>query len=170
MFKVKREETAKLNHQVNQLKQDEIKDYHQQLSRYLKNVVVLSLRVLYNNSCTNYSINLDSPKGSLEEQLGELIDKPPYLGDLSLPEFLGQTSEDGNKYDIIDLPKGYLYIYLDGRVAKIMYHVDKPDHLNPYLDVNKTFKSELPTLLRDNGVVMTWLYSLSRLTSLIKLL
>lgn len=172
MFKVTYKDTTRLNRKVNQLKQDNIKEYKHELAVYLRNFVVLSLKCLYTNSCTDYSIELNNPSNPVESQLVQLINQPPELGDLSLPRFLGQVEpETGEVYDIIDLPKGYLYVSLPekGKV-NIKYHIDKPNHENPYLDVNKSFKTELPALLRDNGVVMSGVYSLSRIISLIKML
>ena len=172
MFKVTYRETTKLNREVNWLKQDNIKEYKHELAIYLRNFVVLSLKCLSTNSCTDYSIELNNPSNPIESQLVQLINQPPKLGDLSLPRFLGQVdSETGKVYDIIDLPKGYLYVSLpENNKMNIQYHIDKPNHANPYLDVNKSFKTELPTLLRDNGVVMSGVYSLSRIISLIKML
>ena len=172
MLKVTHKETAKLNRQVDQLKQDNIKEYHHELTIYLKNVVVLSLKCLYTNSCTDYTIDINKPNNPVEKQLVALINNPPQLGDLSLPRFMGQTEEGTeDPYDIIDLPKGYLYVNLiSNEKLNIRYHIDKPNHVNPYLDTKKSFKSALPTLLRDNGVVMTGMYSLSKLLSIIKIL
>lgn len=172
MFKVTYRETTKLNRKVNRLKQDNIKEYKHELAVYLRNFVVLSLKCLYTNSCTDYSIELNNPSNPVESQLVQLINQPPKLGDLSLPSFLGQVDSETDKvYDIIDLPKGYLYVSLpENNKMNLQYHIDKPNHANPYLDVNKSFKTELPTLLRDNGVVMSGVYSLSRIISLIKML
>lgn len=156
MFKVTYRETTILN----------------ELAVYLRNFVVLSLKCLSTNSCTNYSIELNNPSNPVESQLVQLINQPPKLGDLSLPSFLGQVdSETGKVYDIIDLPKGYLYVSLpENNKMNLQYHIDRPNHANPYLDVNKSFKTELPTLLRENGIVMSGVYSLSRIISLIKML
>lgn len=172
MFKVTYRETTKLNRKVNQIKQDNIKEYKHELAIYLRNFVVLSLKCLYTNNCTDYSIELNNPSNQVESQLIQLINQPPKLGDLSLPRFLGQIdSKTGNVYDIIDLPKGYLYVNLTkNNKVNIQYHIDKPNHVNPYLDANKSFRTELPALLRDNGIVMSGVYSLSRIISLIKML
>lgn len=172
MFKVTYRETTKLNRKVNRLKQDNIKEYKHELAVYLRNFVVLSLKCLYTNSCTNYSIKLNNPSNPVESQLVQLIKQPPKLGDLSLPRFLGQVeSETGKVYDIIDLPKGYLYVSLtEDKKVNLQYHIDRPNHTNPYLDVNKSFKTELPALLRENGIVMSGVYSLSQILSLVKML
>ena len=146
---------------------------------YINQVSELAINVLNENNSTHYDGEIIS-KNQISNinqadsiKLGILLNDPPKLGYLSLPAFLGYGSKfDTDNQELIKLNRGYLYIHRDKNSNKFSldYHLEKPDTMNPYLDAGKSFKSELPNLIRDNGLVTTQLYLFSRIFSLIKLL
>lgn len=91
---------------------------------------------------------------------------PPLLEDLSLPSFFENTGAE-----VINLPKGYLYITLDkdNDTYHLVYH-ENTASLSPYLDMGRTISNTVPTLLREGTVVSTGAWSISRIYDLVKLL
>ena len=179
MFNSKHKEIRKSNRIVYKLKKKQVKLYKKALDSYINQVSELAINVLNENNSTHYDgeiiskdqINNVNQANSIK--LGILLNEPPQLGYLSLPAFLGYGSKfDTDNQELIKLNRGYLYIHRDKNSNKFSldYHLEKPDTMNPYLDAGKSFKSELPNLIRDNGLVTTQLYLFSRIFSLIKLL
>ena len=139
----------------------------------------MAINILNENKATHYTgqilskdrVNNTDQADSIK--LGLLLNEPPKLGYLSLPAFLGYGSKiDKDNQELIKLKQGYLYIHCnkDDNTFTLDYHLEKPDTMNPYLDAGKSFKSELPNLIRDNGLITTQVYLFSRIFSLIKLL
>ncbi|MFT8825412.1 MAG: hypothetical protein ABF536_06165 [Liquorilactobacillus mali] len=161
MFKAEKKQVEIVNKPIYNLKQQEVEQYRAELQNYSQRVVLLSLKLLKDKEVTAYKV-------STEEELGKLLSDPPELGDLSLPQFLGQIDKAGNSYEVVDLPYGYLYIIKSDDGYHISFHLEKPSELNPYLDAKKTFKQVYPAIIRDTSKVATTTFTISRLFTLLK--
>ncbi|MDV7758268.1 hypothetical protein [Liquorilactobacillus mali] len=161
MFKAEKKQVEIVNKPIYNMKQQEVEQYRAELQNYSQRVVLLSLKLLKDKEVTAYKI-------SAEEELGKLLSSPPELGELSLPQFLGQVGKEGNPYEVVDLPYGYLYIIKGSDGYHIAFHLEKPSELNPYLDAKKTFKQVYPAIIRDTSKVATTTFTISRIFTLLK--
>ena len=162
------DKSAKYNNkQVFLLKKRQIKNYKAELSSYIDRVSDLAFQLLDNENTTKYTGNMK------EGELGALLENPPNLNGLSLPAFLGSGSDiDKDNQEIIDARYGYLYISRspEDSTYTLVFHLEKPDEFNPYLDAHKSFKQALPMIIRDNGIATTQLYGISRILSIFKII
>lgn len=151
-----------VNNEVNKAKKRHIKRYEKALSEYIDDVSRLALYKITDNK--DFKFDYCKVVADITDQLGRLLLNPPKLGDLSLPAFF----EKGDT-EIINLPKGYLYISLskDHKQYTIIYHENTAD-LNPYLDVGRNISDTLPRLMRGNVVVGAYAYATNRIFDLIK--
>jgi hypothetical protein len=166
MYKINPKVARKESYKVLKIKQKEVKQYQKFLKEYVLAVSYLATKRLSDTSQTS----LEGHLNDRQDTLGVLLANPPKLGNLSLPGFLGNDSNiDQDDQELIDLPHGYLYIYRKKDIYRIIFHVEKPDHYNPYLDVHRTFKQSIPMIVRDNGLLAANVFSLSKIISFIKI-
>lgn len=151
-----------VNNEVDHAKKRHIKRYERRLSEYIDDVSRLALYKITDNK--DFNLDYCEVTCSINDQLGNLLLNPPKLEDLSLPSFF----EKGNT-EIINLPRGYLYISLskDKKSYTLTYHENIAD-LNPYLDIGRNISDTMPRLLRGNVVVGTFAYSVTRVFDLVK--
>ena len=157
--------TGRDNRKVYNIKKREITKYKKELVSYTRSVSEIAFATLAGLGKTTHTGKLG------EGKLGTLLANPPELGTLSLPAFLGQGSKiDKDDQELIDAKKGYIYISRDKETMTytITFHMEKPDQFNPYLDAHKTFKQALPMIIRDNGIITTQLYSITKILNLFK--
>jgi len=126
MFHVKQHKQIRdTNRLIDNAKHKRIKQYYEELSNYIDDVTKLSLDKIVHDA--NTEDGETSCDGKLSDELGSKLLNPPKLGDLSLPGFLVEEKiDDKNKsvlssleknneekrdFEVIDLNKGYLYIY-----------------------------------------------------------
>ena len=164
MQKLEGKEINRLNLPVAAIKKAEVDTYIDEFSKWKSKVGILALKILADKKTTFY-------EGTENDELGKILIRPPLLGDLSVPTFFEQTNSQGQFYEVFDLPKGYLYLFkpVNG-TYHISFHFEKPSEINPYLDVRTTWKQAYPAIVRDGTKVIETAGTLSRLTSLAKLI
>ena len=153
-----------VNNEVDKVKKEHIARYNKQLSEYIDDVTRLALYEITDSE--EFKEGRTESTSSIKTDLGEMLLNPPRLEDLSLPSFF-----ETNNVEVINLPKGYLYITLDkdNDTYHLVYH-ENTASLSPYLDMGRTISNTVPALLREGTVVSTGAWSISRLYDLVKLL
>lgn len=162
MYKESDKELALANKQIAAQKQREVSDYIKELTRYKKTVVRLALDTLAQKGVTHYT--------GKEDELSALLSSVPDAGALSVPTFF-EDSYKGRPYELIDLDRGYLSIFApqDGEY-ELVFHMEKPSSLNPYLDLKTTWNQAYPALIRDGAKTVSTAGTIARLLTTFHLL
>lgn len=143
IYKADEKEVKQTNLPIYQLKKQAVKRYQIELHDYKRDVTLLALNTLKDHQGTSYT-------GQINDELGLMLSHPPNAGGLSVPTFFEETDQQGNPYELIDLPKGYLFIFNPkGDTYTLIFHMEKPSGINPYLDVHTTWRQAYPALVRD---------------------
>lgn len=143
IYKADEKEVEQTNLPIYQLKKQAVKRYQIELHDYKRDVTLLALNTLMDHHVTSYT-------GQINDKLGLMLSHPPNAVGLSVPTFFEETDEQGDPYELIDLPKGYLFIFNPkGDTYALIFHMEKPSGINPYLDVHATWRQAYPALVRD---------------------
>lgn len=156
MFQKKFKKAKYANKEVYSILQQSVEQYRAEVDNYSDQV---SLKILEEMSRQNkYHI-----KGTLNDEIGKLLANPPQLNDLSVPVFLSSTDQEGNHYQVVNLERGFLFIYLEKSCWIAQMHVER---MNTYLDIKKSFKQELPAMIFNTSKQIAPVYELIRLAKL----
>mgnify|MGYP000848849862 FL=1 len=155
MFKDSEKELELANKQIAAQKQREVSDYLKELTKYKKKVVRLALDTLAKKGITHYT--------GKDDEISALLSAVPDAGALSVPTFF-EDSYQSRPYELIDLDRGYLSIFApqDGEY-ELIFHMEKPSPLNPYLDLRTTWKQAYPALIRDGAKTVSTAGTIARL-------
>lgn len=164
IYKAEEKEVKQTNVPLYQLKKQAVERYQGELHNYKRDVTLLALNTLVDHQTTSYT-------GQINDELGLMLSHPPDASGLSVPTFFEETDEQGNPYELIDLPKGYLFIFNPaGKTYTLSFHMEKPSGINPYLDVHATWRQAYPALVRDGIKTVGTAGSIAKLLQIFKII